>query len=152
MQFEADSCTLHDVGSQDGVDFLVMEYLEGQTLAERLKKGGLSLDQALEYGIQIAGALDKAHRQGIVHRDLKPGNIMLTKSGAKVLDFGLATRLRQGSGEAGAGDSSLPTEQKSLTEEAPSSARFSTWRPSSSKARKRIAARTSLPLGRCSTR
>jgi serine/threonine protein kinase len=83
-------CTLHDVGSQNGVDFLVMEYLEGQTLADRLAKGALPLDQALKIGAEIAEALEKAHRQGIVHRDLKPGNIMLTKSGAKLMDFGLA--------------------------------------------------------------
>jgi serine/threonine protein kinase/Tol biopolymer transport system component len=83
-------CTLHDVGQQDGTDYLVMEYLDGQTLAQRLEKGAPPLDQALEYAIQIADALDKAHRQGIVHRDLKPANIMLTKSGVKVLDFGLA--------------------------------------------------------------
>ncbi len=83
-------CTLHDVGHQDGVDFLVMEHLEGETLADRLTKGALTLDQAPRYGIETADALDKAHRQGIVHRDLKPGNIMLTKAGAKLLDFGLA--------------------------------------------------------------
>src|SRR5882762_7828556 len=83
-------CILHDVGRHDGIDFLVMEYLEGETLADRLKKGALPLEQALRYGIEIAGALDKAHRHGIVHRDLKPGNVMLTKSGAKLLDFGLA--------------------------------------------------------------
>ena len=83
-------CTLHDVGSQGGVDFLVMEYLEGQTLADRLVKGALPLDQVVKIGIEIAEALEKAHRQGIVHRDLKPGNIMLTKSGAKLMDFGLA--------------------------------------------------------------
>src|SRR6266446_1733683 len=83
-------CTLHDVGQQDDVDFLVMEYLEGETLAHRLKKGALPLDQALRYAVEIAGALDHAHRHGVVHRDLKPGNIMLTKAGAKVLDFGLA--------------------------------------------------------------
>ena len=70
--------------------YLVLEYLEGQTLADRLTKGALPLDQALSIAIQIADALDKAHRAGIVHRDLKPGNIMLTKSGAKLLDFGLA--------------------------------------------------------------
>jgi eukaryotic-like serine/threonine-protein kinase len=81
---------LHDVGSQDGVDYLVMECVEGETLAKRLEKGPLPLDQVLKYGVQITDALDKAHRQGIVHRDLKPGNIMLTKSGAKLLDFGLA--------------------------------------------------------------
>ncbi len=83
-------CTLHDVGSQDGTEFLVMEYLEGETLAARLEKGPLRLEQVLKLGIEIADALDKAHRQGIIHRDLKPGNIMLTKSGAKLLDFGLA--------------------------------------------------------------
>ncbi len=83
-------CTLHDIGSEDGIDFLVMEYLEGETLAQRLAKGALPLDQALKIAVEIAAALDKAHRQGIVHRDLKPGNIMLTKAGAKLLDFGLA--------------------------------------------------------------
>jgi len=83
-------CTLHDVGSQDGVDYLVMECVEGETLARRLEKGPLPLEQVLKYGAQIADALDKAHRAGIVHRDLKPGNIMLTASGAKLLDFGLA--------------------------------------------------------------
>ena len=83
-------CTLHDVGEQDGTHFLVMEYVEGATLQQRLEKGRLPLDQALEYAIQIADALDKAHRQGVVHRDLKPGNIMVTKAGVKLLDFGLA--------------------------------------------------------------
>ncbi len=83
-------CTLHDVGQQDGMHFLVMEYLEGETLADRLRKGPLPLAQALKYGIEICDGLEKAHRSGIVHRDLKPGNIMLTKSGAKLMDFGLA--------------------------------------------------------------
>jgi serine/threonine protein kinase len=83
-------CALYDVGNQDGVEYLVMEYLEGETLAERLVKGPLPLEQTLRYGIEIADALDKAHRQEIVHRDLKPGNVMLTKSGVKLLDFGLA--------------------------------------------------------------
>ena len=88
-------CTLYDIGNQDGIDFLVMEFIEGDTLAQRLEKGALPLDQALKIAIEIADALDKAHRQGIVYRDLKPGNIMLTKSGAKLLDFGLA-KLRKG--------------------------------------------------------
>jgi eukaryotic-like serine/threonine-protein kinase len=83
-------CTLHDVGHQDGVHFIVMEYLEGESLAERLEKGPLPAPQVLQYGTQIASALDKAHRNGVTHRDLKPGNIILTKSGAKLLDFGLA--------------------------------------------------------------
>src|SRR5712692_11595212 len=83
-------CALHDVGEQDGRAFLVMQYLEGETLADRLAKGALPLDQALRIAIDVADALDKAHRVGIVHRDLKPGNIMLTKAGAKLLDFGLA--------------------------------------------------------------
>ena len=83
-------CVLYDVGHQDGIDYLVMECVEGQTLAKRLEKGPLPLEQVLKYGAQIADALDKAHRSGVVHRDLKPGNIMLTPSGAKLLDFGLA--------------------------------------------------------------
>jgi Tol biopolymer transport system component/predicted Ser/Thr protein kinase len=83
-------CQLYDVGSQDGTDYLVMEYLEGETLAQRLERGRLPPEQALKIAIDVADALDKAHRQGIVHRDLKPSNIMLTKSGAKLMDFGLA--------------------------------------------------------------
>src|SRR6266404_3831567 len=83
-------CVLYDVGSQDGVDYLVMECVEGDTLAKRLEKGPLALDQVLKFGAQIADGLDKAHRSGVVHRDLKPGNIMLTSTGAKLLDFGLA--------------------------------------------------------------
>ena len=83
-------CTLHDVGHQNGTDFLVMEYLEGETLADRLTKGPLPPEQVLKYGIEICEGLEKAHKSGVVHRDLKPGNIMLTKSGAKLMDFGLA--------------------------------------------------------------
>jgi serine/threonine protein kinase len=83
-------CTLHDVGHQEGIDYLVMECVEGETLAKRLEKGPLPLEQVLKYGAQIADALDKAHRSGVVHRDLKPGNIMLTLNGTKLLDFGLA--------------------------------------------------------------
>ena len=83
-------CHLYDVGSQDGINFIVMEYLEGENLADRLRNGPLALQQALKIGVEIADALDRAHRHGITHRDLKPGNIMLTKSGAKLMDFGLA--------------------------------------------------------------
>jgi serine/threonine protein kinase len=83
-------CSLFDVGSQDGTDFLVMECIEGESLADRLAKGPLPTEQVLKIGTEIADALDKAHRSGVVHRDLKPGNIMLTKTGAKLLDFGLA--------------------------------------------------------------
>ena len=83
-------CTLHDIGSQDGVDFLVLEFLDGETLADRLQRGALPLDQALTIAIKIADALDKAHSRGIIHRDLKPANIMLAKNGPKLMDFGLA--------------------------------------------------------------
>ena len=83
-------CSLHDIGQQDGADYIVMEFLEGETLAARLAKAPLPQPDVLRYGIEIALALDCAHRGGIVHRDLKPGNIMLTKSGAKLMDFGLA--------------------------------------------------------------
>src|SRR5439155_9207462 len=86
-------CALYDVGNQDGVEYLVMEYLEGETLADRLGRGPLPSEQVLRFGIEIADALDKAHRQAIVHRDSKPGNVMLTKSGVKLLDFGLARAL-----------------------------------------------------------
>src|SRR5215831_13592909 len=83
-------CTLYDVGHQDGMNYLVMEFLQGETLADRLIKGPLPLEQVLKYGIEICEGLEKAHRSGVVHRDLKPGNIMLTKAGAKLMDFGLA--------------------------------------------------------------
>lgn len=107
-------CTLYDIGRQDGVEFLVMEYLEGETLADRLQKGPLPLELVIRYGIQIAEALERAHKAGIVHRDLKPGNVMLTRSGAKLLDFGLAKESDQPVLSA---LTSLRTERKSLTEE-----------------------------------
>ncbi|HEY3125240.1 MAG TPA: serine/threonine-protein kinase, partial [Thermoanaerobaculia bacterium] len=101
-------CALYDVGNQDGVEYLVMEFLEGETLADRLARGPLPLEQTLRYGIEITDALDKAHRQGIVHRDLKPGNVMLTKSGVKLLDFGLAKAVQPASSVSAL--TSLPTE------------------------------------------
>jgi serine/threonine protein kinase len=106
-------CTLFDVGHEGDAHFLVMELLEGESLADRLQKGPLPLDQVVKFGAQVADALYAAHKQGIVHRDLKPGNVMLTKAGAKLLDFGLA---RPGSGLGGvSGSTALPTEAKPLT-------------------------------------
>jgi eukaryotic-like serine/threonine-protein kinase len=96
-------CTLYDVGSQDGVDFLVMEHLEGETLADRLQRGAIPLAEALKTAIEIADALAKAHARGIVHRDLKPANIMLTKNGPKLMDFGLAKPAPGLSSASGAG-------------------------------------------------
>jgi eukaryotic-like serine/threonine-protein kinase len=98
-------CHLYDIGSQDGTDYLVMEFLEGETLAERLRKGALPLSEILKIGTAVAEALAVAHRQGIVHRDLKPGNVMLTKGGAKLMDFGLA---KSGGGGMGSSASSAP--------------------------------------------
>jgi Tol biopolymer transport system component len=107
-------CTVHDVGHHNDTDYLVMEFLEGETLASRLIKGRLPLEQTLQYAIEVADALDKAHRKGVTHRDLKPGNIMLTKSGAKLLDFGLA-KLKQSASSAEAPLSQLPTGKDSIT-------------------------------------
>jgi Tol biopolymer transport system component len=107
-------CTLFDIGQQDGVDYLVMEYLEGETLAHRLLKGALPLEQVLQFAIEISDALDKAHRKGVTHRDLKPGNIMLTKTGTKLLDFGLA-KLKQEVAPANVQLSQLPTASDPLT-------------------------------------
>ena len=122
-------CALYDVGRESGIEYLVMELLEGRTLEDRLARGALPTEQVLRFGIEIADALDKAHRQGIVHRDLKPGNVMLTKSGVKLLDFGLAKTLERsldatGREQATAGQhpmarvslTALPTQQ-ALTQE-----------------------------------
>jgi Tol biopolymer transport system component len=111
-------CTLHDIGDEQGTGYLVMELLDGETLADRLAKGALPPAEVLRYGIQIADGLDRAHRAGIVHRDLKPGNIMITKSGAKLLDFGLAKggAVAMMTGET-AGAAASETIAKSLTAE-----------------------------------
>jgi len=106
-------CTVHDVGHESGVDYLVMEYIEGETLVDRLEKGPLPMGQALRHAVEIADALDKAHRSGVIHRDLKPGNVMLTRSGAKLLDFGLA---KVTAPEAGERLSVLATADRPLTQ------------------------------------
>ena len=108
-------CALYDIGEESGTAYLVMQYLEGETLAERLTKGAMPIDLALRVAIEIAGALDKAHRSGIVHRDLKPGNVMLTKSGAKLLDFGLAKV--SGPAVASTDVSALPTTPRGITQQ-----------------------------------
>jgi serine/threonine protein kinase len=102
-------CVLHDVGHEGDNEFLVMEYLEGESLAERLKRGPLPQPELLKIAIQVADALEKAHRAGVVHRDLKPGNVMLTKMGAKLLDFGLAkpTAATAATGARGSGSASV---------------------------------------------
>jgi eukaryotic-like serine/threonine-protein kinase len=105
-------CALYDVNREGETEYLVMEYLEGETLADRLAKGSLPAEHLLRYGIEIADALDKAHRQGIVHRDLKPGNVMLTKSGVKLLDFGLAKFQAGGRDAVASGVSRLATEMQ----------------------------------------
>jgi len=110
-------CHLYDVGSQDGTSYLVMEYLEGETLADRLSKGPLPSEQVLRYGIEICDGLEKAHRSGVVHRDLKPGNIMLTKSGTKLMDFGLAKPILPESPPSSGLTQTLATSKHPLTTE-----------------------------------
>ncbi len=109
-------CTLHDIGHQSGVDFLVLEYLEGETLDRRLTKGPVPLEELLRCAVQMADALEKAHRQGIIHRDLKPANIMLTKSGTKLLDFGLA-KLKDEPVPVAAALTEMTAEARKLTQE-----------------------------------
>ncbi|HXX22890.1 MAG TPA: protein kinase [Terriglobia bacterium] len=107
-------CVLHDIGTQGGIDFLVLEYLEGETLAHRLERGAMPTQELLKIAIEVSDALDKAHRQGVIHRDLKPANIMLVKSGAKLLDFGLAKPV---AAPASAALTAMATESKPLTAE-----------------------------------
>jgi serine/threonine protein kinase len=111
-------CVLHDIGSENGTDFLVMEYLEGESLADRLRRGPLPVAELLKIAMQIADALDKAHRAGIVHRDLKPGNVMLTKGGSKLLDFGLAKPMAAAT-IAGGGSISQSVFTAALTQSGP---------------------------------
>jgi eukaryotic-like serine/threonine-protein kinase len=113
-------CVLHDVGNEGPIDYLVMEFLQGESLAERLRKGPLAPDQILTIAIEIADALEKAHRAGVVHRDLKPGNVMLTKSGAKLLDFGLAKPLGATVASGSKGSSSASVFAAALTQTMPS--------------------------------
>jgi eukaryotic-like serine/threonine-protein kinase len=108
-------CTLHDVGHQDGIDFLVMEFLEGETLADRLRKGPLPTEQVLKIGIEICEGLERAHKSGVVHRDLKPGNVMLTKTGAKLMDFGLAKATLTGASLASSLTMTVPSADQPLT-------------------------------------
>src|SRR5262249_32436825 len=108
-------CTLHDIGEERGVDFLVMEYLAGETLAHRLLRGALPLAEVLRIAAQLAEALDAAHRQGVIHRDLKPSNVMLTASSAKILDFGLA-KWQHAEGGAPMSAAALATADPTLTQ------------------------------------
>ncbi|HEX8812348.1 MAG TPA: protein kinase, partial [Terracidiphilus sp.] len=110
-------CTLYDVGHQDGIDYLVMEYLEGETLADRLVKGPLPPEQVWKCGIEICEGLEKAHRGGVTHRDLKPGNVMLTKVGAKLMDFGLAKPSSQSGASASGLTLTSPVASRPLTQE-----------------------------------
>jgi eukaryotic-like serine/threonine-protein kinase len=112
-------CHLFDIGSQEGTDFLVMEFLDGETLVERLRKGAVPLNELLKVGIEVAEALEVAHRAGIVHRDLKPGNIMLTKSGAKLMDFGLAKPTPLGT--SGVGSAPLLSAARTMSGPSPAS-------------------------------
>ena len=142
-------CALHDMGHHDGVDFLVMEYLDGETLAARLRRGPLPLAEAVRTAIEIGEALAAAHAQGIVHRDLKPSNVMLTTSGAKLLDFGLA-RLRA---PAGSGPSTASGASPAPRRPGPRRGDAAgTWRPSSWKGRRSTPGPTSSRSAPSSTR
>jgi serine/threonine protein kinase len=143
-------CPLYDISERDGVPFLVMEYLEGETLSERLARGVLPIDQVLRYAIEMTDALDHAHRHGVIHRDLKPSNVMLTPSGVKLLDFGVAKLYATdtiGSASVAATQTSGRSPRKGC-----SSARRSTWRLSNWKRGTRTRERTSSRLARSCTK
>jgi serine/threonine protein kinase len=141
-------CALFDIGDQDGIHYVVLEYLEGRTLADRLAKGPLPVSEVLKVGADIASALESAHRHGIVHRDLKPANVMLTRSGTKLLDFGLA----KPSAALAPTAVDEATLSKSLTEEGVIVAPFAIWPRSNWKARTPTAGPTFLPWAHCFTK
>ena len=138
-------CVLYDIGQQDGVDYMVIEHLEGETLAARIEKGALPMEQALKFALETADALDRAHRAGVTHRDVKPANIMLTRDGVKLLDFGLA----KSAPKRGLTEETLTA---ALTSEGRCWARRSIWLRSSSPGRKRMRAATYGPSAGCCMR
>jgi len=146
----ANICQLYDLGQQDGIHYIVMEFLEGETLASRLAKGRLPIEQVLRYGAEIAEGLDQAHRTGVVHRDLKPGNIMLTRSGAKLMDFGLAKTAAAVAPQSSGLSVTMTTPNASqpLTAEGTVIGRSSTCLRNKSKARRRTRGAISSVLAR----
>ena len=145
-------CQLYDVGRQDGVDFIVMELLEGETLADRLKKGPLPLEQVLKCGIEICEGLEKAHKSGVVHRDLKPGNVMLTKSGAKLMDFGVAKAMEAVKTATATATIGMAGNGPPLTAQGTVVGTFQYMRRSNWRGRKRTPERIFLLWVRCCTR
>src|SRR5216684_441971 len=147
-------CTLHDVGHQDGVDFLVMEFLEGETLADRLMKGPLATEQVLKYGIEICEGLERAHKSGVVHRDLKPGNVMLTKTGAKLMDFGLAKATPAGEAPASSLTMTIsgPSAEQPLTAQGTLVGTFQYMSPEQTEGKEADARSDILRWARCCTR